>query len=135
MVHLLIHLPEQVLLKGPVHYCCMYPIERQLGEYKRSVRNSRYPEGSIAESYVTHECVTCCELYMITNPTQMDSPTEGRSYVLNVYSPLIKVSGHSRRIKLNKKQLDMTHWCVLEHCNQVGDYLRRHNEKFERVSK
>ncbi|CAM8990860.1 unnamed protein product [Rhodiola kirilowii] len=32
MVHLLIHLLEQVLLKGPVHYSWMYPIERQLGE-------------------------------------------------------------------------------------------------------
>ncbi|CAM8943757.1 unnamed protein product [Rhodiola kirilowii] len=37
MVHLLIHLPEQVLLKGPVHYNWIFPIERQLGEYKRSV--------------------------------------------------------------------------------------------------
>ncbi|CAM8918515.1 unnamed protein product [Rhodiola kirilowii] len=76
MVHLLIHLPEQVLLKGPVHYSWMYHIERQLGEYKRSVRNSRYPEGCIAESYVTHECVTYCKLYMMTNPTEMDSPNE-----------------------------------------------------------
>ncbi|CAM8900137.1 unnamed protein product [Rhodiola kirilowii] len=32
MVHQLIHLPEQVLLKGPVHYSWMHPIERQLGE-------------------------------------------------------------------------------------------------------
>ncbi|CAM8906723.1 unnamed protein product [Rhodiola kirilowii] len=63
---------------------------------------------------------------MMTNPTEMDSPNEARSYVLNVYSPLIKVSGHSPRIKLNKKQLDMAHWCVLEHCDQVGEYLRRH---------
>ncbi|CAM8918517.1 unnamed protein product [Rhodiola kirilowii] len=31
MVHLLIHLLEQVLLKGPVHYIWMYHIERQLG--------------------------------------------------------------------------------------------------------
>ncbi|CAM8886824.1 unnamed protein product [Rhodiola kirilowii] len=45
MVHLLIHLPEQVLLKGPVHYSWMYPIERQLGEYKRSVRNSGFSRG------------------------------------------------------------------------------------------
>ncbi|CAM8902674.1 unnamed protein product [Rhodiola kirilowii] len=37
MVHLLIHLPEQVLLKGPVHYSWMFPIKRQSGEYKRSV--------------------------------------------------------------------------------------------------
>ncbi|CAM8986790.1 unnamed protein product [Rhodiola kirilowii] len=62
----------------------------------------------------------------------MDSPNEARSYVLNVYSPLIKVSGHSPRIKLNKKQLEMTHWYVLEHYDQVGEYLRRHNAKFER---
>ncbi|KAL9680110.1 hypothetical protein QQ045_017987 [Rhodiola kirilowii] len=27
MVHLLVHLPEQILLKGPVHYIWMYPIE------------------------------------------------------------------------------------------------------------
>ncbi|CAM8956256.1 unnamed protein product [Rhodiola kirilowii] len=32
MVHLLIHLPDQVMLKGPVHYSWMYPIERKLGE-------------------------------------------------------------------------------------------------------
>ncbi|CAM8948226.1 unnamed protein product [Rhodiola kirilowii] len=49
MVHLLVHLPDQILLKGPVHYSCMYPIERQLGEYKRHVRNTRYPEGCISE--------------------------------------------------------------------------------------
>ncbi|CAM8953797.1 unnamed protein product [Rhodiola kirilowii] len=40
----------------------MYPIERQLGEYKRSVRNTRYPEGCIVEQYSTHECVTYCKL-------------------------------------------------------------------------
>ncbi|CAM8944440.1 unnamed protein product [Rhodiola kirilowii] len=49
MVHLLIHLPDQVLLKGLVHYSWMYPIERQLAQYKRSVRNTRYPEGCIDE--------------------------------------------------------------------------------------
>ncbi|CAM8998991.1 unnamed protein product [Rhodiola kirilowii] len=45
MVHLLVHLPDQILLKGPVHYSWMYPTERQLSEYKRHVRNTRYPEG------------------------------------------------------------------------------------------
>ncbi|CAM8948480.1 unnamed protein product [Rhodiola kirilowii] len=75
MVHLLIHLPEQVLLKGPVHYSWMYPIERFLCEYKRSIRNSRYPEGCIAEKYITHECITYCKLY-INDATDMDSPNE-----------------------------------------------------------
>ncbi|CAM8901675.1 unnamed protein product [Rhodiola kirilowii] len=74
MVHLLIHLPDRVLLKGHVHYSWMFPIERQLGEYKISLRNSRYPEGCIAEQYVTQECVTYCKLYL--NETKMNSSDE-----------------------------------------------------------
>ncbi|CAM8969071.1 unnamed protein product [Rhodiola kirilowii] len=31
MVHLMVHLPDQVILKGPVHYSWMYPMKRQLG--------------------------------------------------------------------------------------------------------
>ncbi|CAM8986606.1 unnamed protein product [Rhodiola kirilowii] len=31
MVHLMIHLPDQILMKRPVHYSWMYPMERQLG--------------------------------------------------------------------------------------------------------
>ncbi|CAM8953788.1 unnamed protein product [Rhodiola kirilowii] len=49
IVHLMIHLPDQILMKGPVHYSWMYPMERQLGQYKKFVRNTRYPEGCIAE--------------------------------------------------------------------------------------
>ncbi|CAM8933891.1 unnamed protein product [Rhodiola kirilowii] len=92
MVHLLIHLPEQVLLKGTMHYHRMYPIERQSGEYKRSIWNTRYSEGCIAESYIKHECVTYYKLYL-TDSTEINSSIEARSYVLSVYSTLIKVSG------------------------------------------
>ncbi|CAM8926237.1 unnamed protein product [Rhodiola kirilowii] len=104
MVHLLIHLPEQGFLKGPVHYNWMFPSERQLGEYKRSVRNSRYPEGCIAERYVTHECITYCKLYM-NESSKVDSSSEATLYNLNVYSPLVKVSGNSQRTRLSKIQL------------------------------
>ncbi|KAL9667271.1 hypothetical protein QQ045_001622 [Rhodiola kirilowii] len=38
--------------------------ERQLGQYKKYVRNTRYPKGCIAEQYVAHECVMYCKLYM-----------------------------------------------------------------------
>ncbi|KAL9670960.1 hypothetical protein QQ045_008523 [Rhodiola kirilowii] len=69
MVHLMIHLPDQVLLKGPVHFNWMYPMERQLGEYKKYVRNTRYPEGCIAEQYITVECKGNlrydCELHIL----------------------------------------------------------------------
>ncbi|CAM8925831.1 unnamed protein product [Rhodiola kirilowii] len=132
MVHLLIHLPEQELLKGPVHYNWMFPIERQLGEYKRSVRNSRYLEGCIAERYVTHDCITYCKLYMNDESSTVDSSSEAALYTLNVYSPLVKGSGNSPRTRLSKIQLDMAHWCVVEHYERAHEYLLKHANKFER---
>ena len=67
MVHLCIHLPEQVLLTGPVHYTwmfsteryelfftvynCLYPhyitvqFYRQLGEFKKRCRKQALPRG------------------------------------------------------------------------------------------
>ncbi|CAM8978310.1 unnamed protein product [Rhodiola kirilowii] len=64
--------------------------------------------------------------------TVMDSQNEARLYGLKFYSPLIKVSGHLPRFKLSKIQLEMAHWCVVEHCEEATDYLRRHTEKFDR---
>ncbi|CAL2255126.1 unnamed protein product [Prunus armeniaca] len=50
IMHVMIHLPEEALLAGPVNYRWMYPIERLLGELKKSVRNRAKPEGSIIEA-------------------------------------------------------------------------------------
>ena len=48
MMHLPIHLPEEALLRGPVHYGWMFPVERNLGYLKGTVHNKARPEGSIA---------------------------------------------------------------------------------------
>jgi hypothetical protein len=58
MVHLAIHLPEEALLRGPVQYGWMYPVERRLGYLKKTVRNRARPEGSIAEGYIVDESTT-----------------------------------------------------------------------------
>ena len=63
MVHLSIHLPDEALLRGPVHYGWMYPVERRLGHLKSTVRQNTYPEGSIAEGYIVEECLTFCSRY------------------------------------------------------------------------
>jgi hypothetical protein len=39
MIHLAVHLPDEALLRGPVQYGWMYPIERRLYTLKRYVRN------------------------------------------------------------------------------------------------
>jgi hypothetical protein len=44
MVHLAVHLPDEALLRGPVQYGWMYPIERRLGTFKNSMRNRARPE-------------------------------------------------------------------------------------------
>ncbi|XP_050211791.1 uncharacterized protein LOC126661950 [Mercurialis annua] len=63
MMHLAIHLPREVELGGPVHYRWMYFIERFLRTLKNYVRNLARPEGSIAEAYITKECLNFCSLY------------------------------------------------------------------------
>ena len=45
MVHLMVHLPEQVLLTGPVHYTWRYPIERyvdNLVNFKLFMKYTKY---------------------------------------------------------------------------------------------
>jgi len=65
MIHVAIHLPRDVELAGPVQFCWMYPIERCLSKYKQFVRNIARPEGSIAEGYLTVECLTFCSCIFV----------------------------------------------------------------------
>jgi hypothetical protein len=64
VVHLAVHLPDEAILRGPVQFGWMYPIERRLYTLKRSVRNKAHPEGSIAEAYVAVESLTFCSRYV-----------------------------------------------------------------------
>ncbi|BAH94747.1 Os10g0141500, partial [Oryza sativa Japonica Group] len=50
MVHLCIHLIDDAILRVPVQYGWMYPVERRLLTLKRFVRKMARPEGSIAEA-------------------------------------------------------------------------------------
>ncbi|KAI5321243.1 hypothetical protein L3X38_030314 [Prunus dulcis] len=68
MMHVMVHLPEEALLAGPVNYRWMYPIERLLGELKKSVRNRAKPEGSIVEAWVQYESLTFCGISAVSLP-------------------------------------------------------------------
>ncbi|GMJ10412.1 hypothetical protein HRI_004710400 [Hibiscus trionum] len=64
MVHLLVHLPHEAKVGGPVFYRWIYPIERFLCNLNSYCRNKRYPEGSIAEGYLAEECMSFCSRYL-----------------------------------------------------------------------
>jgi hypothetical protein len=63
MLHLSIHLPDEVILRGPIQYEWMYPVERRLYTLKYSVRNMARHEDSIVEAYVANECLHACSRY------------------------------------------------------------------------
>ncbi|KAK1680568.1 hypothetical protein QYE76_041416 [Lolium multiflorum] len=64
MEHLVIHLPTEVRLAGPVQFRNMWSTEMFIGNMKNWVHNRSHPEGSIAESYLFDECLTFCSRYV-----------------------------------------------------------------------
>ncbi|CAL8992425.1 unnamed protein product [Prunus brigantina] len=65
---------EEALLAGPVNYRWMYPIERLLGDLKKTVRNRAKPEGSIIEAWVQYESLTFCGMYLKDVDTAFNRP-------------------------------------------------------------
>ena len=55
MVHLVVHLPNEALLRGSIQYGWMYAIEWRLGMLKNLLRNRARPEGSITKAYLESE--------------------------------------------------------------------------------
>ncbi|XP_040960172.1 uncharacterized protein [Gossypium hirsutum] len=105
MIHLIIHLPMEAKLGGPVQYRCMYPIERYLMGLKASVRNRVYPEGSIPEGYIVSKCLTFCSRYFSDMETIFSRPP--RNIDGNIQKQYIFSSGGRLISTMNTKILDM----------------------------
>ncbi|XP_052134047.1 uncharacterized protein LOC127752685 [Oryza glaberrima] len=79
MVHLIVHLVEQVKIIGPAYLHSMWAFERFMGIIKKYVRNRSRPKGSIVEGYATEEVVEFCIDYMDLQPIGVPlSRHEGR---------------------------------------------------------
>lgn len=52
----------------------MYPVERYLRTLKGYVRNKACPEGSIAEGYISEECLTFCARFFEDVSTKVNRP-------------------------------------------------------------
>jgi hypothetical protein len=72
MTQLPIHIAEEARLGGPVFYRWMYPVERYLRTLKGYVRNKACPEGSIAEGYISEECLTFCSRFFEVVSPKLD---------------------------------------------------------------
>ncbi|XP_025703438.1 uncharacterized protein [Arachis hypogaea] len=69
MVHLMVHLIDELKLGGPVHY-------RYLGRLKQYVRNRAQDEGSIAEGYLSEKILTFYSRYLDNTETRINRPAK-----------------------------------------------------------
>ncbi|BBH04741.1 Ankyrin repeat family protein, partial [Prunus dulcis] len=138
MMHVMVHLPEEALLAGPVNYRWMYPIERLLGELKKSVRNRAKPEGSIVEAWVQYESLTFCGMYLKDVETAFNRPQRNndggmRKEKLSVFAQRARLFGDpGRGESFSRNDMEVAHWFVLNNCDEIMAYLDEHEEMMKR---
>ena len=64
MVHLCFHIVDDIIDPGPSFLHNMMPFERMNGIIKGFVRNMSCLDGSIAQGYLTQECISFCENFL-----------------------------------------------------------------------
>jgi hypothetical protein len=127
MVHLAVHLPDEALLRGPVQYGWMYPIERRLGTLKNFVRNRARLEGSIAEAYVASESLTFCSRYMADIDSRFHQPQVRGGVVKvpgdpSIFNDDVTLLGADRSGYIDDALMNKMIWYVLYNCEEVDDY-------------
>ncbi|CAL8991373.1 unnamed protein product [Prunus brigantina] len=138
MIHVMVHLPEEALLAGPVNYRWMYPIERILGELKKSVRNRAKPERSIVEAWVQYESLTFCGMYLKDVETVFNRPQRNhdggmRNEKLSVFAQSARPFGDlGRGESFSRNDMEVAHWFILNNCDEIMGYLYEHEEMMKR---
>ncbi|KAL4286637.1 hypothetical protein AHAS_Ahas19G0106100 [Arachis hypogaea] len=134
MVHLPIHLANEVRLGGPVQFRWMYPPERYMCTLKSYVRNKSRPKGSIAEAYLAEECLTFCSRYLHggvrtrlnKRPRNDDDPNDDEVLPSKLFSNKGRSLGvgNGEPINLDDISSAQAHVYVLYNCEEVTDYVR-----------
>ena len=133
MVHLPVHLVEQIKLGGPVALRCMYAIERYLRELKSDVRNKGRPEASMAEGFLAKECARFVARYLIRSKgpsAHVSEPSISQQFLPKLGHP-IRGRGKTSKKKQVGFVIDQITWSqvhqyVLFNCNceEVERYIK-----------
>ena len=137
MVHLVVHLSDEALLRGPVQYGWMFPVERRLGYLKSTMRNKAKPEGSIAESYIGDECLIFCSRYLkddiettfnkldrnMSKKVKKDRKLECMRGSLGIFLDGGPVGIGVAHKKINSEEAGKMHRYILDNCPEVLKYM------------
>ena len=132
MVHLMVHIADEILLLGPSFLHNMFGPERYNGVLKRYVRNRGRPEGSIIEGYHAEECVEFCTDWLAD------------------HKPIgVPESRHKGKLEgeggLGRKDLDVhgrermddfirAHTMVLQHTPEMEPFIDMHIEELRNLN-
>jgi hypothetical protein len=121
MMHLLVHLVEEIRILGPVFLHNMFPFKRFMGVLKKYVCNRARPEGSISKGYGTEEVIEfCVEFLPDLKPIGVpESRYEGRMIGKGTLGrkAMVCMDGHS---------FTQAHYRVLHNSTVVAPYIERH---------
>jgi hypothetical protein len=119
MVHLTVHLVDEIKYCGPVFLRNMYPFEWYMGILKCYYRNQCHPEASILQGYTVDEVVEFCIEYMKQRPIGLPlSHHEGRL----AGKPVLAGAPHTA----HGDETDKAHLMVLLNSPVLNAYAEEH---------
>ncbi|KAK1663795.1 hypothetical protein QYE76_051954 [Lolium multiflorum] len=134
MVHLLVHIMDDIISLGPAFLHNMMPFERMNGVIKGYVRNRSHPDGSIVQGWLTEECISFC-----TNYLDIEDPV---GLLQNKHLHRFEGVGH----KNGRKELhvhmsgrtsdfDRANLVALQHIELIDPWLKEHKTMIENSGK
>ena len=128
MVHLIMHLPEEAILGGPVFMRWMYPFERYMKKLKNYVGNKARPEGSIAEGYIADEALTFCSMYFKDVETRFNRPERNADEViprkLSVFQSQCRPITKEIVKPVNHAIRSQAEWYIYNNSPEIEEYLK-----------
>ena len=135
MMHLPVHIAWEAELGGPVSYRWIYPVERYLRTLKGYMRNKACPEGSIAEGYISEECLTFCSRFFEGVSTKLNRPKrQQRSTVseppagLSVFASMDftrKKSSHRHNMEISSPDdLCRMRYYIISNCDEATSWIK-----------
>ncbi|KAL0361520.1 UNVERIFIED_CONTAM: hypothetical protein Sradi_3836500 [Sesamum radiatum] len=143
MEHLIVHLPYEARVGGPVQYRWMYPFERFLRDLKKKVKNKAHVEASICEAYIVQEIGWFTSHYFESHvtckrhrPSRNDELTQNNDRVArDIFNHPGRTSGVSTKRYALVQERHVMETYVLCNSEVVAPYYRSFlNELYETYS-
>ena len=101
-------------------------------DLKGHVRNKARPEGSIAEAYLTDECITFCSRYLHGVETIFNRPERNedrgehssKPHILSIFPTSGRPLGKAKVKELEDKLWNAATLYVLHNCNEAEPYVQ-----------